>query len=244
MIGRIYVIGDIHGALKALKQLIDKLPLQKKDQLIFIGDYVDGWSESSQVIDYLLQLEKANNCIFIKGNHDAWCERWLETGEVDAFWQSIGGQATMDSYRQVSYDRRTVHLDFFKKMKMYSVDAENRLFVHAGFTSVDGLDREQHSTDFYWDRTLWEMAVSMDPGITLSSKLYPKRLRFFKEIYIGHTPTTRYDNSVPMQAQNVWNVDTGAGFTGALSALEIHTKEYWQSDICMNLYPNEKGRNK
>ena len=47
-----------------------------------------------------------------------------------------------------------------------------------------------------------------------------------------------------MNAINVWNVDTGATFTGRLSALDINTKEIFQSDIVKNLYPNEMGRNK
>ena len=38
-------IGDIHGGLQGLKQLLDILKLQKDDQLIFLGDYVEGWSE-------------------------------------------------------------------------------------------------------------------------------------------------------------------------------------------------------
>jgi serine/threonine protein phosphatase 1 len=48
----------------------------------------------------------------------------------------------------------------------------------------------------------------------------------------------------PMNAANVWNVDTGAAFTGRLSAIDIDTKEVFQSDIVKDLYPNEIGRNK
>jgi serine/threonine protein phosphatase 1 len=46
-----------------------------------------------------------------------------------------------------------------------------------------------------------------------------------------------------MKAANVWNVDTGAAFTGRLSALNIDTKKYFQSDVVRTLYPQEKGRN-
>jgi serine/threonine protein phosphatase 1 len=46
-----------------------------------------------------------------------------------------------------------------------------------------------------------------------------------------------------MQGCNVWNIDTGAGFHGKLTALDISTKEFWQSDPVPALYPNEKGRN-
>jgi serine/threonine protein phosphatase 1 len=46
-----------------------------------------------------------------------------------------------------------------------------------------------------------------------------------------------------MQALNVWNVDTGAAFKGKLTALEINTNQYWQTDPVWKFYPNEKGRN-
>ena len=74
---RTFVIGDIHGALKALQQLVLKLDLQRDDKLIFLGDYVDGWSQSAEVIDDLIKLDAQYTCVFIKGNHDAWCEDWL-----------------------------------------------------------------------------------------------------------------------------------------------------------------------
>ena len=47
-----------------------------------------------------------------------------------------------------------------------------------------------------------------------------------------------------MNAINVWNVDTGAAFKGKLSAIDIDTKEIFQSDNLPLLYPDEKGRNK
>jgi serine/threonine protein phosphatase 1 len=39
-------------------------------------------------------------------------------------------------------------------------------------------------------------------------------------------------------------VDTGAAFKGRLTALDIQTKEFWQSDPVWKLYPQEQGRNK
>ncbi|MBP1223281.1 putative phosphodiesterase [Flavobacterium sp. 1355] len=44
---RTLVFGDIHGGLKALIQLLEKIVLNQNDRLIFLGDYVDGWSESA-----------------------------------------------------------------------------------------------------------------------------------------------------------------------------------------------------
>jgi len=69
-------------------------------------------------------------------------------------------------------------------------------------------------------------------------------LSLFNEIYIGHTPTLNYNVYIPMNACNVWNMDTGAAYNGKLSALDIDTKLVWQSETVQLLYPNEKGRNK
>lgn len=39
---RTFVIGDIHGACKALEQVMGKIEITENDTLIFLGDYVDG----------------------------------------------------------------------------------------------------------------------------------------------------------------------------------------------------------
>ena len=241
---RTLAIGDIHGGLRALKQLLDEIKITKEDTLIFVGDYVDGWSESAQVIQFLIELQNTNDCIFIKGNHDAWCEEWLASGFVNDVWFQHGGKETIESYNGFSDKEKKIHLSFFEAMDMYHIDDKNRLFLHAGFTSMHGVEKEFNVQIFYFDRTLWEMALTMDKRIEKQSKLYPNRLKHYSEIYIGHTPTTNYGMLQPMNAINVWNIDTGAAFTGPLSAIDIETKEIFQSDRVTDLYPNEKGRNK
>ena len=69
---RTLVIGDIHGGARALRQVIGRVGLESEDRLIFLGDYVDGWPESRQVIDYLIELDRGYACMFIIGNHDVW----------------------------------------------------------------------------------------------------------------------------------------------------------------------------
>ena len=46
---RTLAIGDIHGGFKALEEVLDKAQVTENDTLIFLGDYVDGWSESSKL---------------------------------------------------------------------------------------------------------------------------------------------------------------------------------------------------
>ncbi|WP_025740540.1 metallophosphoesterase family protein [Aquimarina pacifica] len=240
---RTLVIGDIHGGFRALLQVLERAEVTPKDTLIFLGDYVDGWSESAQVVDFLIELNKKQKCIFIKGNHDVWCHEWLLDRERENYtWFRNGGDETIKSYLSNDYDT-TAHLNFFRELKNYVVDSENRLFIHAGFSSMKGPENEVYLTNYRWDRTLWEMAMVADKRIVKHSFLYPKRLKMYNEIYIGHTPTLHYKSEFPMQGVNVWNIDTGAAFTGKLTLLDIDTKEFWQSDSLPDLYPDEKGRN-
>jgi serine/threonine protein phosphatase 1 len=190
---RILVVGDIHGGFKALHQVFGRAGVTEDDTLIFLGDYVDGWSESSQIIEFLIELSKKQKCIFIKGNHDAWCEDWLSLGKSEDVWLSNGGKSTVNSYSDYGLEDLNRHLEFFKKMKNYYVDEHNRLFIHAGYSSMHGPEKE------------------VIPATTVA---------------------------------NIWNLDTGAAFTGALSMMDADTKEFWQSDLLSVLYPEENGRNR
>lgn len=240
---RILAIGDIHGALRALKQLLMKANITSKDQLIFLGDYVDGWSESAELVSFLTELQETHNCIFIRGNHDELCYQYLKQKIFNPDWLIHGGQSTIDSYATISNAQLEKHFTFFERLQDYYIDDQNRLFLHAGFTNLHGPDREYFSKLFYWDRTLWETALSLNPSLEKTDPLYPKRLLLFDEIYIGHTPVTRIDKTTPVNAACIWNIDTGAAFKGPLTAIDINTKQYWQTDPVYQLYPGEKGRN-
>lgn len=240
---RTLVIGDIHGGFKALQQVLERAGVMKNDQLIFLGDYVDGWSESSQVVQFLLELSEIQECIFIKGNHDAWCEDWLNLGQKPDLWLFNGGKSTVESYADYSLEDLDIHLEFFQRMKNYHIDDQNRLFIHAGYASMHGPEKEVYSSNYRWDRTLWETAVAMDKKLSKNSELYPKRLLLYKEIFIGHTPTLDIGIKIPANKANIWNMDTGAAYTGSLSIMDIDSKQFWQSDPLPSLYPKEKGRN-
>ncbi|WP_339833180.1 metallophosphoesterase, partial [uncultured Flavobacterium sp.] len=89
------VIGDIHGGLKALNQVIERANVTQNDTLIFLGDYVDGWSESPQVLDFLMDLDKKQNCVFIRGNHDDLLLNYLKNNSYNIEWFKHGGKSTI-----------------------------------------------------------------------------------------------------------------------------------------------------
>lgn len=240
---RTLVIGDIHGGLRALHQIFERAQITTKDRLIFLGDYVDGWSDSPAVLDFLIQLQATHACVFIRGNHDALLCEWLQESKDNLMWYRHGGESTVNAYAQVAAHTKQKHVAFLQSLENYYLDEQNRLFVHAGFTNMNGVAFEHFPKLFYWERTLWEMALALDKNLNPDSALYPKRLKLYKEIYIGHTPVTQIGENTPIQMASVWNVDTGAAFKGPLTVLDVDTKKYWQSDPLPDLYPDQIGRN-
>ena len=258
-----YVIGDIHGGYKSLIQVLERSPFNiQEDKLIFLGDYVDGWSESAQVIQHLIELQEVmrDRVIFIRGNHDKWCQDWLITGQTISGWLVQGGAATVESYIATGYIVDEKHKKFFKSMKNYYIDDQNRGFVHGGFNSRKGLGHEEYESDYYWDRDMLSITMMRHNLNLRRPQGTPSEIRSYKhkEVYVGHTTTINWevkDNGIvkqskslktgctePINVCNVWNLDTGGGYGGKLTIMDIDTKEFWQSDLLNKLYPNEHGR--
>ena len=57
MTGSIYAIGDIHGCIERLTDLLAKIDADPaRDQLVFLGDYIDRGPSSYEVVAYLIEL--------------------------------------------------------------------------------------------------------------------------------------------------------------------------------------------
>lgn len=234
---RTFVIGDIHGGYKALLQVLERSGFDyENDTLISLGDICDGWSEVFECVEELLKIK---NLIAIRGNHDQWFYEYIRTGFHGAQWEQ-GAHATKNSYGKRSMMIPETHEKFFGTQLNYYIDDQNRCFVHGGFNRHFSIKDQSVPYIYYWDRDLWMQALSY----TTIIEGYPfKMFDKFKEVFIGHTSTTNWKTDKPMHAANIWNLDTGGGFKGKLTIMNVDTKEYFQSDLLTELYPDEKGRN-
>jgi UDP-2,3-diacylglucosamine pyrophosphatase LpxH len=165
---RTIAIGDIHGGYKALVQLIDKINLKDDDLLIFLGDYVDGWSESYEVVDYLISLSRKRKQnhqtapIYLRGNHDDLVVENLKAEKPHPMWLKHGGQSTLESYKNRTEEEIEVHFDFLKNHLFNFHERKGNGFFHAGFHNLNGPHYEYFENITYWDRTLWEMALALE----------------------------------------------------------------------------------
>ena len=233
---RRFVVGDIHGAYEALMLVLSAADFDRdNDLLIGLGDYVDSWPDTPEVIDFLMGLP---NFLGVIGNHDAWAAEWMQGGRIDRNWYNQGGEMTVESYRleDTTFDKvkMNLHGKFLDSLPCY-VLLDGKLFVHGGIDPTKDLDlADRYSVT--WDRGLFKAAVFRLLYPSQFSKPVP--LGPFKEVYLGHTSTSQIDSSLkPVMMDNIWMLDQGAGWEGKLTLMDIDTKEYWQSDLVTKLYP-------
>jgi len=247
-----FILGDIHGAYKAMLQCFERSGFDKdSDQLIFLGDVADGWLEVYECVE---ELKSIKYLIWLLGNHDEWTQRWFrgdwypsddprkpQKSNDSYIWISQGGSATVKSYliKDVP-NRKRNHVNFWlNKPQLYHLQDEC-LFVHGGIDwhfAPD--DQTKDDSIFYWDRKMWDVAVYW------SKRQKENTFKEYKEVFIGHTATNHYPDFIdhkPVHLQNLWNLDQGAGWDGKLTLMELETHHYWQSDIVTELYPGVKGR--
>jgi len=223
---RTFVIGDIHGAYRALRQCLERSAFDySSDRLICLGDICDGWPETKEAMDELLKIK---NRVCILGNHDSWTLDWMLTGKRQEIWLHQGGEATLQSY---SAGVPAAHTWLLRNAVPWYL-LNNKLFVHAGIDPTSPLHLQSPEI-FMWDRDLARIALDFHfAGIET-------RLSTYDEIYIGHTPIP-FDK--PIWSAGVCLMDTGAGWTGVLSMMDIHTREVFTSDKVPTLYPGIPGR--
>ncbi len=235
---RKFVITDIHGTYKALIQVLQLSGFNyEDDELICLGDTADSWPETKECFDELL---KVKNLIYLMGNHDHWLLGWIESGRKNLMWLEQGGPATLKSYKD---GVPPSHIELLKKALFYYVDEENRMFVHGGFNTEIDINL-QEKTKLIWNRTIFTKAI--DEQIMHDKHGHPDKISTYNEIFIGHCPTIslneNYYSESPLHFCELWMMDTGAGYDGKLSIMNIETKEVFQSDKIPMLYPDFKGR--
>lgn len=224
-----FVLGDLHGAHKALLQVFEKSDFDfQDDRLILLGDIVDGYPETYDCVQTLLTVQKR---VFIRGNHDQWFMEYFEGYHPGRFWTDQGGFATLESYKD---GVPVEHKIFFHSSVAYFIDEKNRLFVHGGFNPSYKIDN-QNPDYLMWDRDLVETARRWE---VRKNKNGGRKIKLYEEVFVGHTTTSIWTKEYkPIRNSNLWMLDTGAGFEGKLTLMDVDTKEYWQSDRVKDLYP-------
>lgn len=234
---RTLVVGDTHGAYNGLIQALQRADFEpERDRLICLGDVQDGWSEAPRIIDFLMGLDSRGSLIYCLGNHDAAFIEFVDGGCKRHIMEGHGGYVTRYVYSQQDIDVALRHAEWLRAQRHAFQDEDGSIYVHAGWSPEYAFDNpgQKNMQEYLWNRSFWQ---GMYEG-----RNYAKH---HKQVFVGHSPTIRHKpfTDKPMQRRNVWNLDTGAAFTGRVTVMDANTHEYWQSDKCKDLYPLERGRN-
>jgi serine/threonine protein phosphatase 1 len=219
----IYVIGDVHGCLKELKNAeaqiaVDISSSQRPGPVVLLGDYVDRGPSSSQVLEHLIRpSELGLKRLPLCGNHDDIFLKFLNEPELYAEWLGLGGEQTLISYgidlhhlnlRQKNRSAKLGellaeavpdnHRQFLADLPI-CLKISNLFFVHAGIKPGIPLD-EQDDEDMLWIRAPF---LSEGPKLPIL-------------VVHGHTPHTSTD-----LGPGRIGIDTGAYYTGKLTVLKI-----------------------
>lgn len=226
-----YVVGDIHGRLDLLEQLIEKIEGEidssrnRRILLAFVGDLIDRGPNSAQVVERLRTYSHPRvRTVFLLGNHEEVLLRIL-AGEADliAKWRWFGGSECLKSYgvdtdklsgmndeNALEVIRNAIpreHVEFLEGFDD-SCRFGDYLFVHAGIRPGVEVDQQRQS-DLRWIREPF-LFDDTDHGFV-----------------VVHGHTIRPEVEI---LPNRIGIDTGAYRTGVLTALAIEGTDSWLLD--------------
>jgi serine/threonine protein phosphatase 1 len=225
---RAYAIGDVHGRLDLLEEMLDKIAADSRGRkparttIIFLGDLIDRGPQSAEVVERLRTFKPAfAKVVFLMGNHEEVLLRIL-AGETEILpdWLRFGGAECARSYGLDPVDletrepsaalrllRRAIPKEHLKFLSGFADTAAfgKYLFVHAGIRPGVPLSR-QAATDLRWIREPF-LGDGSDHG---------------RIIVHGHTISEEVDE----QANRI-GLDTGAYWTGVLTAVGLEEDKRW-----------------
>jgi serine/threonine protein phosphatase 1 len=230
--GRIIVIGDIHGCIRELEELIEQIKIVPSDSLYFIGDLIDRGPDSSAVVKRCFELTSQCHVQLILGNHEEKFLRWLHHVE-----NKTGTESSMSGTHEFPELMTSLNESEIAWLKgaYYSlyIKEEGITLLHGGISN---------KPDFPFPETYryGEHSPKKLKGLELITKLRyltpngkfvsineeTEADRYWAEVYdgsfghifFGHQP---FLQELPKEFPHATGLDTGCVFGGWLSAVVI-----------------------
>lgn len=211
------VIGDVHGCLDELDDLLSALGLLG-DRLVFVGDLVDRGPDSIGVLRAVRDLR----AVCVMGNHDEWyvrCANHESKRRLTGTPNPLARHPKFALYEQMSED----DIDFLASLPYLHRIDERTVVVHAGFRPGVPV-AEQERRDMLRMRYLRRATGEMW-NMKSDELLTPDVAAFWTEVWTGpedviygHHPsksgTVRTENAGAV----CWGIDTGCCFGNKLTA--------------------------
>lgn len=225
---RAYAIGDIHGRLDLLDDLLDRIETDNESgsdanvTLVFLGDLIDRGPQSAQVIERLRRYRPSfAKTVFLMGNHEEVLLRIL-AGETDVLedWLRFGGAECARSYGVDPLDLEARGGPAAVKMLRDAIPKEHVKFLSAF------VDTASFGGFLF-------VHAGIRPGVPLSHQV-PEDLRWIRAPFLAddsdHGRIVVHGHTISEQVEvrsNRIGIDTGAYRTDVLTALGVEGDKHW-----------------
>ena len=199
-----YAIGDLHGEVTLLRQLMGMLPLTAADTVVFLGDYLDRGEDSLATIRYLIELRQSlPHAVFLRGNHeDAWLSYWdglhfTEPSDLDGaleMWDAADGH--------IPYE-----IGHFLEETLLDYEDDYGIYVHAGLRPGQPAWRASGMVKMWGAPNFVESDYDWGKPVIFGHMTFPE----------------------PLMQPNKIGIDTGAYETGILTAVRLPDRAIFQT---------------
>lgn len=213
---RTIVVGDVHGCLDELHDLLNVLwYTASKDRLILLGDLVDRGPNSAGVVQFA-QTARAE---LVAGNHDdALVRYWRHEVKAASNPEYVNPMRYSKERRQILSELQTADIAYLLSAKPYIEIAPGWVAVHAGVVPGVDLERQTPTTlrhiRYIDPNTGARMSLNDDYSAPVGGVPWHEAYRGPTKVVYGHwvtnVPTTTPEWS--------WPTDFGCVFGGRLGA--------------------------
>lgn len=218
------VIGDVHGCLEELKELLDKVNL-KTHLPVFVGDIVDRGPQSVETYLFVKDLVESSKALIVKGNHDDKFCRYAQGRNVQA---TYGLAETIVQVEKLNLNKGDI-VEFWEKVPNFLVlDDGKVVVVHAAF-------KDNMVNDNPFSKKNRAYCLFGPTTGKMDENGIPERIEWVERrsvdetspyIFYGHHPYWE-----PRIAFKAYGIDTGCVFENKLTAVLYPSLEVIQVEV-------------
>lgn len=130
---KVHIFGDIHGCLNPLKMYFENCPYSENEMYIFCGDYTDRGLQNKETLEFLMDLSKKRNTLFLEGNHEGWVN-YYANDEIENIKSKTFLHKTM--LEIIDMDKKELR-SFYRKigqMAYFEFDNKKYFVTHGGLS--------------------------------------------------------------------------------------------------------------
>ncbi len=238
------VVGDVHGCLAELQELIGKLGWTRDGPtythpegrtLISLGDLADRGPDVPGCFDLWRRLVAEGKALFVPGNHDDKLMRYLKGRNVRVAHGLEDSIAQLEALAPAEQDDlKAAILDLVSSSPPYLILDQGKLVVaHAGIKGQMIGKVSERIKDF----TLYgDVTGAKTPDGMPERRDWAAKYRGGALIVYGHTPVRQ-----PILRYRTVNIDQGCVFGGRLTALRYPEMEFVQVRARETYYQHPSG---